>query len=409
MKIRIYNPLFPYPPDEGNMLTVFDQACSLAKNHEVELVSWMDSEEEVLGRRERGSPIEVPSSLRLRPLVGPDGQGGGESAWRRIYRSFADDTASTESHFYPEWPLRLIRNDAPVDLEIFHHMFAFPWLVKKSRNSSRRRVCMVHDISSRLYRHRALGARNPLARWYHNHGADILERHEKGLGDLVDDLWFVSPMEMEWFRQRYKIPCGRITSPTFDVKHAQRIRDTFVHSRHAEGPALFGVLGTLHHPPNLWSAQFVIEKVAPLLAREKFTGIIQIVGKNARDKLMEAASRYPFIRVSGFVPDLAQFWNGLSGMLVPHVGGTGVRMKLLEALAYGVPVLANTEAVSRLHQDLQASPLLSIRDEPSEWCRFLLEERPLARRYELSHLGMSKALQGKEVYSFVGEAYLNQK
>ena len=84
-------------------------------------------------------------------------------------------------------------------------------------------------------------------------------------------------------------------------------------------------------------------------------------------------------------------------------------MKLLEALAYGVPVLANTEAVSRLHQDLQASPLLSIRDEPSEWCRFLLEERPLARRYELSHLGMSKALQGKEVYSFVGEAYLNQK
>jgi hypothetical protein len=83
-------------------------------------------------------------------------------------------------------------------------------------------------------------------------------------------------------------------------------------------------------------------------------------------------------------------------------------MKLLEALAYGVPVLANTEAVSRLHEDLQASPLLSVREDPSEWCKFLVEEKAFERRDKMADIPMPKSLEGKEVYSFVNKDYLDR-
>ncbi len=408
MTVRIYSPLFPFPPDEGNLLTVFDQACSLAMSHEVELVSWMNTEAEVRERRQRPSRVQLPPTLRWRPLTTNRGRTGGEPAWRRVWQAFLSDAASSESHYYPQWPLGVMRADPPVDLEIFHHTVAYPWLARKSRSGSRRRVCMVHDVASELYRHRAAGASTSLPRWFDSRGAGILEAHESRLAELVDELWFVSPVEMQLFQRKYGIKNGRVTSPTIHTSAAQAIRDNFRNTAHS-GPPVFGVLGNLRHTPNRWSAEFIVEKVAPLLAREGFSGAIQLVGKGATDELIKAAAPYPFMSFAGFVPDLAAFWNELSGMLVPHVGGTGVRMKLLEALAYGVPVLANTDAVRRLHPDLQSSPLLTVRDEPAEWCRFLAQEKAFERRSRMAAVPIPKVLKGRELYAFVCDDYLSDR
>src|SRR4029078_11584493 len=125
-------------------------------------------------------------------------------------------------------------------------------------------------------------------------------------------------------------------------------------------------------------------------------------GKSPSDVIQEKARAYPFVKVLGFVPDLEPFWAGLSFALVPHLAGSGVRTKLLEALASGIPTLATSEAAMRIHPDLRASPLLRVSDDPQFWVETLMKAQPFEHRLEEpgSILAAGKALDGREIYRF---------
>jgi hypothetical protein len=109
----------------------------------------------------------------------------------------------------------------------------------------------------------------------------------------------------------------------------------------------------------------------------------------------------------GFVPDLEPFWASLSFALVPHLTGSGVRIKLLEALASGIPTLATSEAALRIHPDLRVSPLLKVSDDPSLWVDMLMKAQPFEHRLEEpgSILAAGKGFDGREVYRFLSEPF----
>jgi len=90
---------------------------------------------------------------------------------------------------------------------------------------------------------------------------------------------------------------------------------------------------------------------AELLSRALPGYKVLIVGKSARPELVEACSRYPMFEVRGYVPDLHSVMNGARGMLAPLLFGSGVKIKTLDALRLGVPLVASSFGVEGL--DLQ--------------------------------------------------------
>ncbi|MBU6374541.1 MAG: glycosyltransferase [Bdellovibrionales bacterium] len=88
--------------------------------------------------------------------------------------------------------------------------------------------------------------------------------------------------------------------------------------------------------------------------------------------------KYPFVQVMGFVENEGDFWRGLSLMLVPHLYGSGVRIKSLEALAFGIPVITHSESASRLDPNVRAEALakdaLYVSDEAHGWLKVLMNE-----------------------------------
>ena len=401
MTIRILSPYFPFPPDEGNFLTVFDQICTLAERNTVEVISWLNTQPEIEERQQRTSMIRFPSTVRVRHLATATAArlppGIRES--KRLVMGLLQRMPSAETLYYPTWIQPQLQALPASELEIYHHTVAHPILRHPARAGTRR-ICMVHDLNSALYEQRATAARGG-RRWFFNYNARILRRHEAELRRLVNELWFVTPVELNHFRGLPGSAPLRLTSPTFNLKLSLQRRSEFDLKQLSEAPPVFGLIGDLRHVPNLRSLEFLLKDVCPLLLQSGFGGIIRVVGKGCPSGIITQARKFPFLQFEGFVPDLSEFYRSLSFMLVPHVSGTGVRMKLLESLACGVPVLAHPEAVERIHPELQTSPLLITENSAEAWAAIMMTERPGRRRGQSIGSPIPAAIDGRQIYAFV--------
>jgi polysaccharide biosynthesis protein PslH len=102
--------------------------------------------------------------------------------------------------------------------------------------------------------------------------------------------------------------------------------------------------GTLGYLPNLDAAHWMIDDILPRI-RERRPGVrLQLVGASAPQSLVDAAPEW--VDVVGRVPDVLPYLDGADLFVAPLRAGGGTRLKLLEAFAVGLPVVATTIASS---------------------------------------------------------------
>jgi glycosyltransferase involved in cell wall biosynthesis len=100
-------------------------------------------------------------------------------------------------------------------------------------------------------------------------------------------------------------------------------------------------LGSLDYSPNVDAVETLVDEIAPLIERRDAT--ITIVGSNPRPAVLRAAGRSTLTTsVAPNVPDTAPYWEAARCLVVPMRAGGGTRLKILESLAWGVPVVSTT-------------------------------------------------------------------
>lgn len=94
--------------------------------------------------------------------------------------------------------------------------------------------------------------------------------------------------------------------------------------------------GAMHRDENHISAMWFIENVMPLLP-EEFRFVV--VGARPQKELL--AMQNDRIRVIGFVEDISDYFASCFCLSAPLMLGAGIKVKILEAMSAGVPVLTN--------------------------------------------------------------------
>jgi glycosyltransferase involved in cell wall biosynthesis len=98
------------------------------------------------------------------------------------------------------------------------------------------------------------------------------------------------------------------------------------------------------YEPNRNGLHFLLEEVFPRVWRELPDARLALVGAGL-DRPVSTDAR---VEALGFVPDLARAYEHASCALAPLLQGGGTPLKLIEALAYGLPVIATPRAVAGL-------------------------------------------------------------
>jgi GT2 family glycosyltransferase/SAM-dependent methyltransferase len=110
-------------------------------------------------------------------------------------------------------------------------------------------------------------------------------------------------------------------------------------SHRDERPARLLFVGGFAHGPNVDGISWFSREVAPLLREEGFDFDLQIVGSNPTAEVWDLEGEDTHVR--GFVSDeeLLELYRSASVVIAPLRFGAGVKGKVVEAMARGVPVV----------------------------------------------------------------------
>lgn len=137
--------------------------------------------------------------------------------------------------------------------------------------------------------------------------------------------------------------------------------------------------GTLGYPPNVDAMRFFVAEIWPLIRARRPATRFWIVGA-APSVEVQALAQHPGIEVYASVPDVRPYLADSAVAVVPLRSGSGTRLKILEALAAGRPVVSTTLGAEGLH--LKPGRDLLLADTPAEFANAvvtLLERRGYAQ------------------------------
>jgi polysaccharide biosynthesis protein PslH len=100
-------------------------------------------------------------------------------------------------------------------------------------------------------------------------------------------------------------------------------------------------IGTMYWPPNVDAALYFYREIFPKIRRQMSDATLCLVGPKPTADVLALASD-PAVSVTGLVPDIRPWAQKCGAFIVPLRSGSGMRVKILNAMAMGVPIVSTT-------------------------------------------------------------------
>lgn len=157
--------------------------------------------------------------------------------------------------------------------------------------------------------------------------------------------------------------------PDKKVEIISNIHDTYCRDKdfHEREGILF--IGGFQHPPNTDAVLYLVQEILPLINEPLGEVKAYIIGSNPPQSLYKLSSEK--IIVTGYVQDIAEYFNKVRLSVAPLRYGAGVKGKINLSMAYGVPVVASSVAVEGMYLEHGQNVMLG--DDPRDFAQSLVQ------------------------------------
>jgi polysaccharide biosynthesis protein PslH len=234
------------------------------------------------------------------------------------------------------------------------------------KHSSSLVIYRPHNIENIIWSMLAIEEKNFFKRLYFNITAIKTKRIEKRVVNFFDGLAAISQKDKYWFINNGCTKPIIVSSPSPNVSD---IKDTI----HKHMSVAF--IGALDWRPNINGLKWLVNKVWPLVTEKLPEASLYIAGRNP-GSAVETICKGRNIIFVGETPSSEQFLADKDLMAVPLFSGSGIRMKILEGMSLGKPVVATPAAAEGII--FEENRDLFIAGNPGEFAekiiRLLLDE-----------------------------------
>ena len=217
-------------------------------------------------------------------------------------------------------------------------------------------ILVEHNIEHVSAGQNADHAGNPALSWLYRREARLLERLERGLWDEARFIWTLAEEDRRALGPAYREkscalplvsgdpaaspPDDRDDAPAFDI----------------------GMIGTWTWGPNLIGLEWFLREICPLLPDDIRIAVAGRVPPELRPP--------PGVSLVGRVPSSEHFLRSCRLVALSSRAGTGVQLKTIETMQYGLPAVA-TPLSCRGFTALPAN--FTLADTPADFARMLVE------------------------------------
>lgn len=220
--------------------------------------------------------------------------------------------------------------EATYDIVILDSLYCTPYLNQIRQLHDGKIFVRTHNVESEIWFDLALNSGNPLKKWYLSKLARDLKQYELEILNKVDGILTLSIDDLYYF-QNYLINKKIVNVPV----HMELPAD-FSYS--PDSAKIFH-LGSYDWQPNTEAVNKLLE-IWPEIRKKHPEASLSIAGKHG-DQLFKS-NESQGIHVNGFIDNLSAFLSDKSFLISPILSGSGVRIKILEMMAYGFPVITTT-------------------------------------------------------------------
>ena len=188
----------------------------------------------------------------------------------------------------------------------------------------------AHNVEHRIWERKAANEGRPLRQWYLKNMAKRLKDFELQVAMSSDCLVCISPLDEKAFRD-LGVNKPAITIPTgLDM---QEYPSTLL----PEDPSIF-FIGALDWLPNQEGLKWFLDHVLDPLRKDLPGMSFHVAGRNAPPFFEKLLAKKQVI-YHGEIEDAKSFMGSYRIMVAPLFTGSGIRIKILEAMALGRPVV----------------------------------------------------------------------
>ena len=130
-------------------------------------------------------------------------------------------------------------------------------------------------------------------------------------------------------------------------------------------------IATMHYPPNAEALRWFRDTVWPIVHAVQPGIAIDVIGSHPPKDLVRWAATTAGVYVPGYVADTTVPYRNAAIFIVPLRSGSGVRVKILEAMARGIPVVSTSIGVAGLA--LRHNEHLLIADTPEAFATAIVQ------------------------------------
>ena len=328
MKILIVCKKFPYPLKDGEVIAIMNMVRGFFRaGHEVSVVAINTNKHHFdmkllpphISMMGRFYPVEVNTDVRK------------DEAFKNLFsRSSYNINRFNKPQVHQQ--LKEVLSEKEFDVVQLEGLYLVPY-VKTIRKHSNARIAMrAHNVEHQIWSGVAKGAKG-LKNWYLNILRNKLKRFEKKSLNRYDALVPVSKEDAKAFQTMgSSVPCF-VAPIGMDVKNME----SALSKNNIE--TLFHI-GSLDWKPNQDGLMWFLDNVWSTVIEKHSELQFNIAGRNIPDWFRKLT--YPSVNILGEVEDAQKFVRENDLMIVPLFSGSGMRVKISEAMALGKAVISTS-------------------------------------------------------------------
>jgi glycosyltransferase involved in cell wall biosynthesis len=194
-------------------------------------------------------------------------------------------------------------------------------------------LVVAHNVESLIWQRYHETERHPLKRWYIRRQWRKFMRFERWALSAAACAVAVSPEDAARMRDDFAAKRVAVVDNGVDISHFQPAGEGRI-----SGQILF--LGSLDWRPNLDAVRLLVDQIFPEVRKRETSARLCIVGRNPPEWLRRETILRPGVELHANPTDVRPYLRTSAVMAVPLRIGGGSRLKILEALACGLPVVS---------------------------------------------------------------------
>jgi glycosyltransferase involved in cell wall biosynthesis len=331
LKVVIVNEGLGYPPKGGNWLRTLNLMLPLARRHEITYVcrGTRDKQAEHVARS-----FYVENGIHMHICGEPHADRRGPVFYARVAANLASRLPySVSSHRSQAVrnEIRRLASSENIDLFQFDALgYADTLLGTRART-----IVVAHNIESLIWERLSQTERQPFKRWFIRHQLGKYERYERLVLQGASRVVSVSRDDAALLKERFGVSGAAVVDNGVDVNYFASSATT-----RRPDPKQILFLGSLDWRPNLDGIDVLLARVMPQVLAAEPDAHLSIVGRDPPPALIRRLRREPNVELHANVDDVRPYLLRSAVMAVPLRIGGGSRLKILEAIASGLPVVS---------------------------------------------------------------------